>query len=175
MYRLSIGLAAAAVALTGCHVSQGEAQQKTAEHHQAEARAYEAEAARLEAEGKAGRANTAAASGQRPIVSSSTTTTGNTAPAAGGGLKIGEYACYGGSTGSGPNQLAGGRSTLLIGLGFKVLSGNSYVDLDAKNPGSFTVSGSSVTFRGGIHDGEVGRDVAKGRFVLGSKVVCEPW
>jgi hypothetical protein len=97
------------------------------------------------------------------------------APAAGGGLRVGEYACYGGSTGSGSAQVAGGRSVLLAGLGFKVQSGNRYVDLDGKNPGSFSVSGSTVTFRGGIHGGETGRNLTNGSFVLGSKVRCEPW
>jgi hypothetical protein len=97
------------------------------------------------------------------------------AAAGAGGLRVGEYACYGGSTGSGSGQVAGGRSVLLAGQGFKVLSGNRYVDLDGKNSGSFSVSGSTVTFRGGIHGGQNGRNLKNGSFVLGSKVVCEPW
>ena len=91
------------------------------------------------------------------------------------GLKVGEYACYGGSTGSGSGQVAGGRSVVLAGLGFQVRPGGRYVDLDGKNPGSFTVSGSTVTFRGGIHGGTTGRSLRNGSFVIGAKVVCEPW
>jgi hypothetical protein len=71
--------------------------------------------------------------------------------------------------------VAGGRSVLLAGAGFKVQPGNRYVDLDGKNPGRFSVSGSTVTFQGGIHGGKTGRNLRNGSFVLGAKVVCEPW
>lgn len=98
-----------------------------------------------------------------------------TAGAAISGLKLGEYACYGGRTGSGAGQAVGGRSVLLAGAGFTVRPGGRYVDLDGKNPGTFTVSGSTVTFRGGIHGGSTGRSLRNGSFVLGAKVVCEPW
>ena len=80
-----------------------------------------------------------------------------------GALKMGEYACYG----------VGGRP--MIGLGFKVLSGNSYVDLDGKNPGRFSVNGGGVTFRGGHLDGQVGRELTGGRFRIGAQASCEPW
>jgi hypothetical protein len=79
------------------------------------------------------------------------------------GLKVGEYACYG----------SGGRP--MIGLGFKVLAGGRYTDLDGKNPGSFTVSGSTVTFRGGHLDGQVGRDLNGANFRIGAQASCEPW
>ena len=163
-----VSIALATAALAGCHAAQDNAQQRSVEQYQAEAKAAEAEANSLMAGANGAGSNTAAAAAvpaNRPAA----------APAGGGGLKIGEYACYGGSTGSGSGQLAGGRSVLLIGLGFKVLSGGNYTDLDGKNPGTFTVSGSTVAFQGGIHGGEAGRDLAAGRFVLGSKVVCEPF
>jgi hypothetical protein len=80
-----------------------------------------------------------------------------------GGLKIGEYACYG----------SGG--TLLMGLGFKVLDGSHYNDLDGKSPGTFAVNGSSVAFTGGHLAGETGHNLNNGRFVLGTLATCEPF
>ena len=79
-----------------------------------------------------------------------------------GGLKTGEYACYG----------SGGR--LLIGLGFKV-AGNGYTDLDGKSRGTFTVKGSEFAFRGGHLDGETGHDLKNSRFRLGTMASCEPF
>lgn len=78
-----------------------------------------------------------------------------------GGLKNGEYTCIG----------VGGR--ILIGLGFKV-SGGRYTDLDNKEAGTYTVSGSTVTFRGGHLDGQVGRDLKNSSFVLGAAASCGP-
>jgi hypothetical protein len=85
------------------------------------------------------------------------------AAAAPAGLKVGEYACYG----------SGGR--IMLGLGFKVLAGNRYVDLDGRNAGSFAQSGSSVTFRGGHLDGKTGRDMRGHSFTLGAQAECEPY
>lgn len=79
------------------------------------------------------------------------------------GLKIGEYACYG----------SGG--TLLIGLGFKVLAGGKYTDLDNKNAGTYVVSGANVTFRGGHLDGQKGKDLKDYKFTLGTMAGCEPF
>ncbi|MET4701689.1 hypothetical protein ABIE65_004737 [Constrictibacter sp. MBR-5] len=93
----------------------------------------------------------------------------------GGGLNMGEHACYGGSTGSGSGQVAGGRSQLLAGLAFHVRPGGRYVDADEANPGTCSVSGSTVTFHGGIHGGQTGTSLRNGTFVLGSRVYCEPW
>src|SRR5690348_8430234 len=80
-----------------------------------------------------------------------------------GGLKVGEYACYG----------SGG--SILIGLGFKVLDGSHYNDLDGKSPGTFAISGSNVIFTGGHLAGETGRNINNGRFVLGTLATCEPF
>jgi hypothetical protein len=79
------------------------------------------------------------------------------------GLKVGEYACYG----------AGGR--ILAGLGFKVLSGNRYTDLEGDNEGSFSISGTTVTFRGGHLAGQTGRDLRGHNFTLGTQAECEPY
>lgn len=80
------------------------------------------------------------------------------------GLKMGEYACYG----------SGGA--VLAGLGFKVVSAGRYTDLDGKSSGTFTVAGSTVTFRGGHLNGQTGRNLnAKGQFVTHLYATCEPW
>ena len=81
---------------------------------------------------------------------------------ASGGLKPGEYACYG----------SGGQ--ILIGLGFKVVSGNRYTDLDNKEHGTFTIDGDTVTFHGGHLDGEVGRNLKDYKFTIHS-ASCEPF
>lgn len=77
------------------------------------------------------------------------------------GLRVGEYACYG----------SGGR----ILFGFKVLAGNRYADLEGSGSGSFSVSGTSVSFRGGSLGGQVGRDLRGHSFTLASKAECEPY
>jgi hypothetical protein len=85
-------------------------------------------------------------------------------PAAGpAGLKVGEYACYG----------SGGR--ILAGLGFEVLPGNRYTDLEDDNEGSFSISGTTVTFRGGHLGGQTGRDLRGHSFTLGAQAECEPY
>lgn len=79
-------------------------------------------------------------------------------------LKLGEYACYG----------IGG---VQAGLGFIVLPGDRYSDLDSTEFGSYTVNGDTVTFRDGHLDGIVGRDFdpAANRFTIGDGAQCEPW
>lgn len=79
------------------------------------------------------------------------------------GLKVGEYACTG----------SGGQ--MMIGLGFKVLSGNRFTDLDGGNVGTFTISDGKVTFRGGHLDGIIGRDLKDYWFVVGSQASCGPF
>lgn len=79
-----------------------------------------------------------------------------------GGLKLGEYACYG----------SGGN--VLIGLGFKVLAGNKYTDLDGKEHGTFSIQGDTVTFHGGHLDGQVGKNLKDYKFTIHS-APCEPF
>jgi hypothetical protein len=81
---------------------------------------------------------------------------------AAGGLKLGDYACYG----------SGG--SILIGLGFKVLAGNRYTDLDNKERGTFSISGDTVTFHGGHLDGQVGQNLKDYKFTIHS-ASCEPF
>ena len=81
----------------------------------------------------------------------------------GAGLKQVEYACYG----------SGGR--IMIGLGFKVTAAGRYTDLDGMNPGTYTVSGTNVTFKGGHLDGQTGRDLKDGKFTIGTLAGCEPY
>lgn len=86
-------------------------------------------------------------------------------PAAGrgGSLRLGEYMCVG----------SGGR--ILIGLGFRVTGAGRYTDLHGGNAGSFSVSGGTVTFRGGHLDRQVGRDIdARGGFTIGVGAHCAP-
>jgi len=79
------------------------------------------------------------------------------------GLKVGEYACTG----------SGGQ--MMIGLGFKVTSGNRYTDLDGKSTGTFSISGGKIEFRGGHMDGITGRDLKDNWFVVGSQASCGPF
>ncbi len=82
---------------------------------------------------------------------------------AAGGLKVGEYACYG----------SGGEN--LMGLAFKVVDASHYNDLDGKSPGTYVVQGDKVLFHGGHMDGEVGVDLKNGQFNLGGHgISCEP-
>ncbi len=78
-------------------------------------------------------------------------------------LKIGEYACTG----------SGGR--MMIGLGFKVISGSRYTNLDGDQSGTFTISDGKITFRGGHLDGVTGRDLKDNRFTVASQAQCGPY
>jgi len=80
----------------------------------------------------------------------------------GGSITTGEWACYG----------SGGRA--LIGLGFKVNANGTYTDLDNKNHGTYSASGSTLTFKGGHLDGQIGHSVGGGRFNIGT-TTCEPY
>ncbi len=79
------------------------------------------------------------------------------------GLSLGEYACYG----------SGQR--VLIGLGFKLLPGGRYTDLDSKSVGRYAVNGSTVVFTGGHLGGQTGRNVKANSFTLGAMASCELW
>lgn len=79
------------------------------------------------------------------------------------GLKVGEYACTG----------SGGQ--MMIGLGFKVLSGNRFTNLDGDQSGTFTISDGKITFRGGHLDGITGRDLKDNWFTVGSAASCGPY
>ncbi len=81
----------------------------------------------------------------------------------GGSLKEGEYACYG----------SGGR--IMAGLGFKVLPGGRYTDLDGKNAGTYTISGTDVIFKGGHMEEIKGRELKGHKFRVGAQAVCEPY
>jgi hypothetical protein len=115
--------------------------------------------------------------------SSSNTGSSNAAGAAtqnsGGSLKVGEYACYGTGGGSvkvdGGGFYTGGRSQILAGLGFKVLPGGRYTDLDGNEAGTYTISGGNVTFTGGHLGGQKGRNLKGNTFTIAEKAVCEPY
>ncbi|MBV9214838.1 MAG: hypothetical protein JO053_01575 [Acidobacteria bacterium] len=96
---------------------------------------------------------------QKPAANNSRATP-QTGPSS-SGLKLGEYACY-------------GNGGLLIGLGFKVLSGGRYTDLDGKGSGSFSISGDTVEFDGGHLDGQVGRNLHDYKFSI-KQADCEPF
>lgn len=88
---------------------------------------------------------------------------GETSASSSGGLRIGEYACYG----------SGGQ--ILAGFGFTVLPGGRFTDLEGGNAGTYTVSGDAVTFSGGHLDGTVGRALNNGTFRIGQQATCEPF
>lgn len=78
-------------------------------------------------------------------------------------LPLGEYACYG----------SGQR--VLIGLGFKLLAGGVYTDLDGKSRGRYAVVGETVRFTGGHLDGQAGRDIKDNGFTIGAMASCQKW
>jgi hypothetical protein len=84
-------------------------------------------------------------------------------PAPAGNLRQGEYACYG----------FGGQ--IMAGLGFKVTAPGRYSDLDGATSGTFSVSGSSVTVRGGHLGGQTGRELTAKGFRIGQQATCEFW
>jgi hypothetical protein len=98
-----------------------------------------------------------------PPAAAAATRKATPASASGGGLKQGEYACYG----------SGGR--IMIGLGFKVLAGGRYTDLEGGNAGTYAVSGTNVSFKGGHLGGQTGRDLKNGNFRIGAQAGCEPF
>jgi hypothetical protein len=91
--------------------------------------------------------------------------TGGTEKSASGNLYLGEYACYG----------TGGR--LMAGMGFRLLAGGKYIDLDSKRGGSYRydTGTATVSFSGGFLDGQKGSNVRTTGFQISSTVNCEPW
>ena len=57
----------------------------------------------------------------------------------------------------------GSGGSILIGLGFKLSADGTYTDLDGKNSGRVSFSGSTVSFVGGHLAGQIGRNVRDGR------------
>jgi len=80
-------------------------------------------------------------------------------------LYMGEWACYG----------FGNR--IMAGMGFVLDSKGGYADKDGARGGkySYNATGSTLTFRGGFLDGQVGRNVKTTRFEISATVSCEPW
>ncbi len=80
-------------------------------------------------------------------------------------LYIGEYACYG----------TGGR--MMAGMGFTLLPGGKYYDLDKQRGGSYVYDSknATITFKGGFLSGQVGRNVRQTGFQLSNTVNAEPW
>jgi len=77
-------------------------------------------------------------------------------------ISTGEWACYG----------SGG--SLLIGLGFRAEANGQYTDLDRRSRGSYSIQGSTITFKGGHLDGQTGSKFAGNRFAL-KTVSCEKY
>ena len=86
-----------------------------------------------------------------------------TAAAEGRSLRVGEYACY------------GSGSQIMAGLGFKVLPGGRYTDLDGKNPGTYSISGTNITFHGGHMESVKGWELKGHNFRVGAQAVCSPF
>lgn len=78
-------------------------------------------------------------------------------------LQVGEYACYG----------AGSR--IMAGLAFKVTAPGRYTDLAGGNAGTFTVTGGTISFRGGHLGGQLGRELRGKSFRIGAQASCERW
>lgn len=98
-----------------------------------------------------------------PVAPARVTPKARQAPAPAGTLRTGEYACYG----------SGGR--IMAGLGFKVTSPGRYSDLDGATSGTFSVTGSTVTFKGGHLGGQTGRELTAKGFRIGLQATCELW
>ena len=78
-------------------------------------------------------------------------------------LPLGEYGCIG----SGTTQLAG--------MGSKLLPGGRYTDLDGGSPGTYTITGNTISFHGGHLDGQTGRDIRNQGYTIGRMVSCQKW
>lgn len=85
--------------------------------------------------------------------------------AANGQLYVGEYACYG----------YGNR--IMAGMGFTLLNGGRYYDLDKQRGGSYVYNAAAGTidFRGGFLSGQQGKNVTLRGFDLSATVFAEPW
>jgi hypothetical protein len=80
-------------------------------------------------------------------------------------LYLGQYACYG----------TGGR--LMAGMGFYLLPGGSYYDLDKQRGGTYTYNAqdATISFHGGFLSGQIGKKVKMTGFQLTNTVNAEPW
>ncbi len=80
-------------------------------------------------------------------------------------LYIGQWACYG----------VGSR--LMAGMGFVLDRSGNYTDVDGGRGGkySYNAGASTIAFRGGFLDGQVGKNVRTTGFNISSTVSCEPW
>lgn len=80
-------------------------------------------------------------------------------------LYIGQWACY------------GFGSRLMAGMGFVLDRSGKYADVDGGRAGkySYNPSASTITFRGGFLDGQVGKNVRTTGFDISATVNCEPW
>ena len=107
----------------------------------------------------AGIAGSPASNAPAPRASASTTKSPATT------LYIGEWACYG----------FGNR--IMAGMGFVLDSKGGYADTDGARGGkySYNAAGSTLTFRGGFLDGQVGKNVKTTGFDISATVSCEPW
>jgi hypothetical protein len=70
------------------------------------------------------------------------------------GLKVGEYACTGG------------------GANFKVTAAGAYTNLTGGQPGTYVVTGNTITFAGGVLNGQPGRDLKDNKFTIGTSATC---
>jgi hypothetical protein len=80
-------------------------------------------------------------------------------------LYIGQWACYG----------VGSR--LMAGMGFVLDRSGKYTDVDGGRGGnySYNAGSSTIAFRGGFLDGQVGKNVRTTGFNISPTVSCEPW
>ncbi|MEO8359931.1 MAG: hypothetical protein ABI672_07870 [Vicinamibacteria bacterium] len=83
--------------------------------------------------------------------------------ASAGGLRVGEYACY------------GSRNRIMIGLSVKVRSPGHYINLDSTHVGTYTIEGDKVNFHDGHMNGQQGRELNDGNFRIGVQAVCQPY
>lgn len=84
-------------------------------------------------------------------------------------LTLGEYATY--------SYAHVGRITIIAGMGFTLREGGKYYDLDNSRPGTYDYdpANATITFHGGIWDGQVGKEVTDKGFHISETVVCEIW
>ena len=98
-------------------------------------------------------------------VNTTTKTTATKQTTNAGQLYIGEYACYG----------TGGR--LMAGMGFILLPGGKYYDVDKGRGGSYVYNAGTATisFVGGFLSGQKGKNVTMDGFQISNTVRAEPW
>ena len=82
-------------------------------------------------------------------------------------LYLGEYASYGYGN--------GGR--LMAGMGFTLMEGGRYYDLDKGRGGTYVYDPgeATISFQSGFLEGQVGKKVTPKGFWLTETVFCEPW